>query len=104
MSIVPNAYSIINIPYIRFQGLPDNSQEFMTEYYNLTSFSQNLQKQCGYISFTNTYPSDIVITSIPALEFPVAAKNGIYEYVDKVIIDYTNDIRVIYFFRKCRSN
>lgn len=100
VSIVPNAYSIINIPNTSFQALPA-LQQFMTEYYNLTSFSQNLEKQRGYISFTNTYPSDNDITSIPAIEFPVAAKSGIYEYVDKVVIDYTNDIRVIYFFRKC---
>lgn len=100
VSVVPNAISVIDTPFVLFQALPDEPTKFITEYYNLTSFSQDLEKQYGYISFTNTYPSEQQKTSIPAVAFPVAAKSGIFKCVDKVVIDYTNTIRVLYFFHK----
>jgi hypothetical protein len=104
LSVLPNSTNILNTPFNLFQALPNNPQKLITEYYNITSWSQDLQKQFGFISFVNTYPTEknVKITIQPVLQFGVAAKFGIFRSVDKVIIDYTNPIRVMYFFKKNR--
>jgi hypothetical protein len=54
----------------------------------------------SFINFTNSYPGDTEITAVPVLKFAVGAKNDLYKCVTDVIIDYTNEVRVVYFFQQ----
>ena len=108
IGLLPNSYNLLNVPYT-FEAFaqPPNSQTFITETYNFTSWNPatvtgiNAQ-QYGVIVISNTYPnvSGTAYTSLPYIQYPVEAKNGIYKCVSTVVIDYTNDVRVVYFFKR----
>ena len=103
LSVLPNSVNILNIPFAIFPTFPNSSEILITETYNITSWNRDLNQQYGYISFTNTYPTDTDsdgFTKQIVLQLAVAAKFGNFRSVDKVIIDYTNPVRVIYFLKK----
>jgi len=107
ISCLQGDFSVMNVPSVSFNSIPQDPSSvlFLTEVYNLTTWSPNLINQIGFISWTNSYPNPGTsnnVTSIPIVSFAVSAKSGFYSKVDKVIIDYTNQIRVMYFFKKSK--
>jgi hypothetical protein len=100
LQVLPNSVNILNVPFELFEAFPDNSEKFLTETYNLTSWSTNLKEQFGFISFKNSFPSSGQVLAPVVIQLAVSGKFGIFRKVDKVIIDYTNPIRVIYFLMK----
>ena len=102
IGLLPNSTSVMNVPFTLFKATP-TSQEFIHEDYQLTTYSSDLSKQYGYIGAVNSYPSSTEITTEPVVKFAIAAKNGLYKCVTELIIDYTNEVRVMYFFQKKRK-
>jgi hypothetical protein len=104
VSVLPNSYSLAYIPspfVLQQAQKPPNSPTFLPETYNFTTWSSDLKQQLGFIQSTNLYPNgNDFYTTLTYVQFAVAAKNGIYKCVSTVVIDYTQPVRVIYFFKK----
>ena len=103
IGLLPSSKSVMNVPFTIFKDRPD-SQEFLHEDYQLTTYSSDLSKQYGFISAENSYPnSSDLITTQPVVKFAVGAKDGFYKCVTDLIVDYTNEDRVMYFFQQKRK-
>ena len=104
VGVLPNAYSLAYIPspFVLQQAKnPSNSPTFLAEDYNFTTWTTDLTQQLGFIQATNLYPNgNAFLTTLKFVQYPIAAKNGIYKCVSTMVIDYTNDVRVIYFFKR----
>ncbi len=76
---------------------------FTTENYYFASYDDSLSTKYGEVNFEATYPSNTVggITPSTVQSFDVSSKSGIYSNVKRVIIDFNNDVRVLYFIGKC---
>jgi hypothetical protein len=101
VGILPGSYSLLYVPFSFFRST--NSEIFINENYQITTFSSSALStatQYWVINFTNSYPGDTEITAVPVLKFAVGAKNDLYKCVTDVIIDYTNEVRVVYFFQQ----
>lgn len=74
---------------------------YADETYSLVTYPENnLLSKLGSIIFSGTYReslSESGFTAPSVQEFPVTAASGIYSGVNRVIIDYNNIIRVIFF-------
>ena len=77
------------------------SPVYADETYSLVSYPENTTiHKLGSIIFSGTYleqVSDEDFTPPSVQEFPVTAASGIYSGVSRVIVDYNNIVRVIYF-------
>lgn len=100
-----DSYSTIGIDYYNGFTALLGSPEFITEVYNLATYTSNLEKREGLLVWTGTYPN---ITSGPGITiasiqpFEIETKSGIYTEVIKVIIDFRQPtIRTLYFIGNC---
>ena len=96
-------YSIMNVPFTVYSSGEENSVNFLSETYNLTTYTKDLKKQLGYVSFFNNYVNDGEITSPSVIKYKVFCKEGIYRHVDYVVIDFSETVRRMYFVKKCKS-
>lgn len=96
-----NSYSIIgNVFFNGFTKLP-GAPEFISEVYNLATYTSNLTEREGLLVWTGTYPNITIgpgITSPSIQSFDVETKSGIYSKVTRVLIDFRKPIlRTVYF-------
>jgi len=81
---------------------------FLNEMYNITSYSSDCEcnkgfkKINGMISFNGLYydESEEGMTKSDIVKFPVVSANGIYKGLTSVIIDFTSNIRKMYFIKE----
>jgi hypothetical protein len=105
IGILPtNQYTALYVENLPFQTNSLGSRRFIYENYNFTTWTSDFIKQYGFINMSNAYPNDTTITNLDVVRFAVNGKNGIYKCVTDVVIDYTNPIRVVYFFQKKSKN
>lgn len=96
-------YSIMDVPFTLYNSGEENSVNFLSETYNLTTYTKDLKKQLGYISFFNNYVNDGEITHPSVVKFKILCKEGIYRHVDYVVIDFSKPVRKMFFVKKHRS-
>ncbi len=90
-------FSFINNLYnANDTGIPGSSR-YLFEIYSLASISEN-QEYLGNCVWQSSYPNiqRLGQTGYPIFEFGVSSGTGIYENISKVVINFTNQIRVIY--------
>lgn len=77
------------------------SPNYADETYSMVTYPENKNlPKLGAVIWSGTYREILlgdVITAPSIQEFPVTGSLGIYSDVNRVIIDYNNDVRVIYF-------
>ncbi len=79
------------------------SPTYIDETFSLVTYSDNPNSvKLGNLIWSGTYRENITdgITAPSVQEFNVIGSSGIYSEVTKVIIDYNNLIRVLYFVGK----
>jgi hypothetical protein len=92
-----------NIKTTQFYCVEDNQKKFINETYNITSYSKTcecqveLEKVCGMISFCGLYENE---NKKKPMKFNVNSSSGIYKNVVSVVIDFSENIRKIYFLGK----
>ena len=102
------AYGFVNLAFINGIANPNllttsihNEYSIGTSESNTTSFisekytANTLGK--GQISWGSNYPSNSGNTAGGVQNFMVLGKAGIYQNVTRVVIDFTNNMRVVYF-------
>ncbi len=92
-----DGFSFINNSYQNNDtGIP-GAPRYIFEVYSLSSVGVN-QEYLGNCVWQSSYPNiqSLGQTGYPIFEFGVSSKTGIYESVNKVVIDFTNEVRVIY--------
>lgn len=101
-----NSYNIIANEYFNGSSNLINSPEFISETYNLVSYqpdplySSGFGKKYGLLVWTGTYPNAKTPNenTLPSVHsFDVTTQSGIYSDVKKVIIDFRDPIRKMYF-------
>jgi hypothetical protein len=95
-------YGLINLSYNYASTGLLGAPRFIAEQYSLATvdvLDGPGKKFLGNCVWTGSYPdvgtSGITIT--PIIAFGVSSSTGIYTGIKKVVIDYTNDNRVLYF-------
>lgn len=99
-NIIKNNYGY-NIKTTQFYHVKDNQcvpvKKFTNEVYNITSYSQSeTEKEIGMISFGGLYQckSENIF-----VKFNVISSSGIYKNVASVIVDFSVNLRKIYFLK-----
>lgn len=90
----------INTSYYSIESRLPNSVRFLFEQYSLASIDTNNGKNIflGNCVWEGSYPNNIGnFTSLSIFCFGVSAATGIYTGMLKVVIDYSNINRIIYF-------
>ncbi len=97
ISVNPGGYNprIVVSYQVKDNLIPPNN--LLDETFTITSFEKDLKTKLGLIEFTNFYPNSGTLTSSNFLFYDVLTKSGLYSHVKRVIIDFTNDVRIIYF-------
>ncbi len=99
-----SGYNSITATTIFNKAKPFGSPSFYTENYYLGAFNNSLQNKLGEVNFQATYPelgNEGGITSGGIQKFDVSSNSGIFKNIKHVIIDFNNDVRVLYFIGKC---
>ena len=103
-----SAYGFVNLNFVRGIANPNslttsiynvyslgtslsNTTEFVSKQYNVNTLGK------GQISWTANYPSGSGNTAGGVQDFMVTGKSGIYNNVTRVVIDFNNDNRIVYF-------
>ena len=93
--------TLISINYVATTtGLPGSSI-YSDETYSMVTYPEDKQLlKLGSLIWSGTYrdawtESGVFIAN-SVQEFPVTASSGIYSAVNRVIIDYNNNIRIVY--------
>jgi len=81
--------SIHNVYSVGTSG--SNTTEFVYEKYTANTLGK------GQITWESNYPSSTGITSGGVQKFIVTGKGGIYQNVTRVVIDFNNVNRIVYF-------
>ncbi len=79
------------------------SPTYIDETFSLVTYSNEPNSvKIGTVIWSGTYKENIVdgITAPSIQEFDVIGSSGIYSDVTKVIIDYNNLVRIVYFIGK----
>jgi len=77
----------------------NDTTPYLAEQYTANTFRRNLSR--GQISWAANYPdpSGSIDTSGGVQSFMVMGKSGIYQNVTRVVIDFTNANRLVYFIQ-----
>ncbi len=76
------------------------SPNYADETYSMVTYPENDKlPKLGTLIWSGTYREVLVqgFTAPSVQEFPVTASSGIYSGINRVIIDFNNDTRVVYF-------
>lgn len=100
ISVNPSGYNprIVVSHQVNDNLLPPN--ELLDETFTISSYESDLKTKLGLIEFTNFYPNTGTITTSKFLSYDVLTKSGLFKCVKYVIIDFTNDVRTLYFVGK----
>lgn len=100
ISVNPSGYNprIVVSHQVSDNLLPPN--DLLDETFTISSYENDLKTKLGLIEFTNFYPNTGTITTSKFLSYDVLTKSGLFKCVKYVIIDFTNDIRTLYFVGK----
>ncbi len=74
-------------------------ERFILETYTISSYNSDNTKQKGVITFTNLFNNSGsgIVNAPEIVAYTVTGVEGIYSYVKKVIIDFNNSTRQVYF-------
>lgn len=94
----PNGTNIMPVNYFYYY-LKDSTTKYVSESYQIASYGSDGKTKIGEISFEATYPdqSQSGVSSPGTEKFIVTGKSGIYLKICDVLIDFTNNTRVISF-------
>ena len=94
-----HGYNIFGVVFNYVQTAQLGAPVFISESYNLSSYTEDLTEQKGIITFTNLYNDSGSggISKASIHSFNVLGSNGIYKGIKNVIIDFTNPVRQLYF-------
>lgn len=87
-------------------NLKNSSTIYLLENYTLSSYKNNNSKKLGQITWNSLYPNgSSSLISLPSFQkFVVLGASGIFKNVLSVVIDFTNQNRIIYFIGNCNYN
>lgn len=92
--------TLISINLVKLESPLIGGNTFIDETFSMVSYpKENELPKLGNLIFSGTYREKIIdnITAPSIQEFPVTGSSGIYSEVSRVIIDFNNPTRVLYF-------
>lgn len=97
ISINPMGYNprINVLNPVQDSQLPPTS--LLNETMTISSYSSDQKTPFGMIQFTNFYPNEGILTTSPLISYDTTTKSGIYAHVLRVVIDFSKDVRLVYF-------
>jgi len=80
----------------------NNNLQLLYETYTFSSYKNNFSKKIGQITWNAFYPDNGKNGNTVSKfeQFTILGNSGIYNKVTKIIIDFSNDLRKIYFIGK----
>ncbi len=103
LSINPTGYTSVTVNTLFNKAKPLGSPSFYTENYYIPSFNSDLSLKLGEVNIQGSYPEQGNaggITTGGIQSFDVSSCSGIFKNVNRVIIDFNNPVRVLYFIGK----
>ncbi len=103
LSLNTIGYTSVTVTTLFNKAKPLGSPSFYTENYYIPSFNSDLSTKLGEVNIQGSYPETGNaggITTGGIQSFDVSSRSGIFHHVNRVIIDFNNPIRVLYFIGK----
>ncbi len=100
--INPGGYNIRTAQWYYVNDKTKPNIQFLQESYTISSYDSILVKKKGEITFNGLYANQGTggITTPSIQTFVVLGGDGIYENIMKVVIDFTDPVRKMYFIKE----
>lgn len=92
--------TLISINLVKIESPLIGGSTFIDETFSMVSYPKDNQlPKLGNLIWSGTYREKIIdnITAPSIQDFPVTGSSGIYSKISRVIVDYNNPTRVLYF-------
>lgn len=98
----PGGYNIMTVEFYQVNDKTKPNIQFYQETYTIASYDVVLVKKRGGITFNGLYPNQGTggFTSASIQSFVVLGGDGLYENIVKVVIDFTEPVRKMYFIKE----